>query len=309
MLVKHLAVALGLSLCVAACGSTSSGDDDAGAGSDGGADARVSPVVDSGPITDAGNCQPPDMLFVLDRTMSMHRRPDGSQPDPGNMASWMESKWFIAITTIEAVVASLDTTVRFGLSLFPIDRGGVCVTLEERINGTTATNLQCEGGEQLVPPALNSGVDVANALDPFTTELCRSTPIGAGLGTALTDLAAIADPIREQFVTLITDGQDTCDESLSLANTQALAAAGVNVYVIGFDASGTGVDGPHLNDLACAGKTAPDFMTNCTDDGSGNFIAIDSMNGPTLYFDAGDATQLQNTLTEIAGEVCCDCIE
>jgi len=295
-----------MALALAACGSTSSGDDDANTG--GTVDAPVGPQIDAGPIVDAGNCQPPDMMFVLDRTMSMHRRPDGTVP-AANAAGFMESKWFIAITTIETVVAALDATVRFGLTLFPIDRGGVCVTLEERITGTTATNVQCEEGEEVVPPNLNTSSDIALALDPLTTRLCRSTPIGAGLGTALTELAAISNPIREQFATLITDGQDTCDEALSLSNTQALAAAGVNVYVIGFDASGTGVDGPHLNDLACAGKTAPDHSTNCTDDGAGNFVAADATNGPTLYFDAGNASQLETTLTDIAGQICCDCIE
>lgn len=287
-------------IALAGCG-------DSGDGGGGGIDA--SSADDGGAGGDAGDCQAPDMLLVIDRTMSMHRRPDGTRPDPGNMATWQESKWFIAITTLEQVVVPLDSTIRFGLSLFPIDRGGgLCVTLEQRITDTTATNVQCEEGELVVPPDLGTGAAIASSLDPFTTRLCRSTPIGAGLGTALTELSAISDPIREQFVTLLTDGQDTCDEPLSLANAQALAAAGVNVYVIGFDASGTGVDRGHLNDLACAGQTAPDLATNCVDDGAGNFSAVDGDNGPTLYFDAGDATQLESALEQIAGETCCDCV-
>lgn len=295
---------LALSLVVVACGGDSGANIDAntsGGDGGGGADAVGSPF-------DASSCQPPDMLFVVDRTMSMHRRPDGTRTPASDPSTWVESKWYIALSTIETVTASLDQTIRFGLSLFPIDRGGdLCVTLEQRINDITATNVQCEGGELLVPPDLGTAGVIANAIDPYTTRLCRSTPIGAGLGTALTELAAIQDPIRDQYVTLLTDGQDTCDEALSLANAQALAAAGINVYVIGFDASGTGVDRGHLNDLACAGKTAPDFATNCMDAGGGNYVAT-NRDGPTLYFDAGDAGQLEATMTTIAGAVCCNCI-
>lgn len=298
---------LGLCLLVA-CGGGGA-DADAGSGNgDSGAAVDSGPVVDSGPTPDAENCQPPDMLFVLDRTMSMHRKPDGD-PATDTVAGRMESKWYLAITSIEAVTASLDRTIRFGLELFPVDPGSnACVTLSERINGTTATNTQCEGGEIAVSPGLQTSTMIANAIDPDTTRLCRSTPIGAGLGTAMSHLTSITDPIREQYAVLLTDGQDTCDESLSLSNAQGLAAAGIKLYVIGFDGSGSGVDNEHLNDLACAGQTAPGFPTPCTDDGSGNFTAT-SPGGAPLYFLAENATQLQMQLEQVAGEVCCDCIE
>jgi len=262
---------------------------------------------DSGPSSDAENCEPPDMLIVLDRTMSMHRKPDGDPP-PNDAAGHQLSKWYLAITSIEAVTATLDQTIRFGLELFPRDPGGdVCVTLTERIDGTTATNPTCEAGEILVPPDIGTGGEIASDLDPETTRLCTSTPIGAGLGTAATELASVANPIREQYALLLTDGQDTCDEPLSLSNAQALAAAGVNLYVIGFDGSGSGVDNGHLNDLACAGRTAPGFPAPCTDDGLGNYTAT-NRDGPALYFLAEDATQLEESLEEVAGEICCNCI-
>jgi hypothetical protein len=240
--------------------------------------------------------------------MSMHRRPDGTIP-PDTPAGHAESKWFLAITSIEAVTASLDRTVRFGLELFPIDRGGdVCVTLSQRINGITATNVQCEEGDVLVSPEIDTSDAVAAALDPETTRLCRSTPIGAGTGTALAALAEQADPIRDQYAVLLTDGQDTCDEPLSLANAQALREAGVGLFVIGFDGTGgTGVDNGHLNDLACAGGTAPDFAQSCTDDGAGGFVAVDR-GGPPLYLLAEDAQQLQAQLEQVAGTICCGCV-
>lgn len=284
---------------------------DSGAGVDaGGGTGQVDAagvVIDSGPRPDAESCQAPDMLIVLDRTMSMHRRPDGTVP-ADTPAGHMESKWYVAITAIETLSADFDQTIRFGLELFPRDPGGdVCVTLSQRINGTTADNPTCEEGEVLVSPGIGTGAMIAGALDPETTVLCNSTPIGAGVGTAVTHLASIQDPIREQLAVLITDGQDTCDEPLSLGNVHALAAAGVNTYVISFDASG-GVDRQHLNDLACAGHTAPGFPAPCTDDGAGNYTATDP-GGATLFLDASDAGSLTAALEQVAGEVCCDCIE
>lgn len=294
-------------LLASACGDGSGAPDGQGSGGD----ATVTdapPIADAPPASDAESCEPPDMLLVLDRTMSMHRRPDGTQP-PDTVAGRQESKWYIAITAIEALTADLEGTIRFGLELFPRDPGqDKCVTLSERINGVTATNVTCEAGEIVVSPTTGTVPAIAAAIDPDTTRLCNSTPIGEGLGTAVTELAALADPVREQLAILITDGQGTCGDALSLSNAQALAAAGTRLYVIGFDGSGgNGVDNAHLNDLACAGHTAPLFPAPCTDDGSGNYAAT-SPGGAPLYFLADDAAALTSALQDVAGEVCCNCV-
>ncbi len=291
---------LGL-LLILGCGGGGGTIDGGGDGDgDGGGDG------DSGPAADAADdCQAPDMLVLLDRTMSMHRRPDGTVPTHAQHA---ESKWYIAITAIEALTAQFDTSVRFGLALFPRDPGGdVCVTLSERIDGTTATNPTCEAGEVLVQPGLSTADEIATAIDPETTLLCNSTPIGAGLGTAQTALAAIQNPIRDQYVLFVGDGNDTCDAGLVLDNTQALAAAGVGTFVIAFDGSGSGIDNGLLNDMACAGRTAPGFPAPCTDDGAGNYTATDRA-GPALYLLAEDAAGLTAAFDDIAGQVCCGCI-
>jgi von Willebrand factor type A domain len=252
-------------------------------------------------------CDPPDMLFVLDRTMSMHRRPDGT---PATLAQPEESKWWIAITAIEALTAKLDKTLRFGLELFPRDPGGnVCVTLAERIQGTTATNPTCEEGEILVSPKLSAATDIAGAIDPQTTRLCTSTPIGAAIGTATTELSTIKTANRGQYGILISDGQDTCDDALVLSSAQALAASGVKLYVIGFDAAaGTGVSKTQLNQLACAGQTAKGFPAPCTKDAQGNYTAT-TPDGEVLYLLAEDATKLTDALSQVASGVCCGCIQ
>jgi hypothetical protein len=287
------------------------GDDSGGGNGDGGNGNGDGggPVIDSGPTVDADDdCQAPDMLFVLDRTMSMHRRPDGTVP-ANNPTGHMETKWYIAVTSIKTVTAQLQATIRFGLSLFPLDPGNdMCVTLTERIGGQTANNQTCQIGETVVSPQLNSGMMIDSAVDVETTRLCTSTPIGGGLTDAITELASIQNPIRAQYAVLLTDGRDTCDENLALTNADTLAAANVGLYVIGFDGSGSGIDNGLLNDLACAGHTTAGFPAGCTDQGGGVYRATDRTGAP-LYQLAEDAADLVMVIEEVAGQVCCNCIE
>jgi len=290
-------------------GGSAAGGSGAGTGSGGtGGGMQLDAGNGGGSSSDGGGCVPPDLLIVLDRTMSMHRRPDGTRP-PDTTAGHQSSKWYIAITAIKTLTGKLDSSIRFGLELFPKDPGNnECVTLSQRINNITATNPACQKGEVLVQPALNNGPAIASAIDPETTRLCTSTPIGKGIQTAATALSAIQKAGRSQYAVLITDGQDTCDNALVLSATQALAKQGVKMYAIGFDASsGNGVDKAQLNDLACAGHTAPNFPTPCTADAQGNYTATNPT-GPDLFLAAGDATALDTALSTLAGNVCCGCI-
>lgn len=295
-----------LGLFLLACGDNGGGmgADERDGGNDNGTDGA--PAADAAP---SAGCAAPDMLILLDRTMSMHRRPTGEQPanDPAGHAS---SKWALAVTSLEAVTASLDAHLRFGLALFPRDPAdGSCVTLEERIDGVIASNDRCEPGELVVEPAIGAAPAIAAAIDVEATRLCRSTPIGAGLATARDALAARADGEREQFVVLVTDGQDTCDEDLVLATAHALRGDGVRLYAIGFDGSGgSGVDAALLSDLACAGGTAPGFPAGCVDQGGGAYVAEDP-DGPPLFQLAEDAAELEAALEAFASDVCCGCVD
>lgn len=288
-------------------GGSGTGGSGAGTGS-GGMGGMHFDAGNGGSSSDGGACEPPDLLIVLDRTMSMHRRPDGSRP-PDTTAGHQSSKWYIAIDAIKQLTGKLDSTIRFGLELFPNDPGNnECVTLKQRINNITATNPKCQKGEVVVQPTLNAGTAIAGAIDPEKTRLCRSTPIGAGIQTATQALSAIQTAGRDQYAVLITDGQDTCDNALVLSATQALAKKGVKMYAIGFDASsGTGVDAAQLNDLACAGHTAPNFPAPCTADAQGNYTAKNP-SGPDLFLAAGDGAALSKALSTLAGNVCCGCI-
>jgi len=251
-------------------------------------------------------CDPPEVLFALDRTLSMHRTPDGATPM--DAPSYATSKWSQAITAVEGVVGGgLDKDLRFGLELWPRDPGGgACITLEERIKDSKqATNPQCEVGEILVPPGLAAGAAISAAIDPLTTRLCFSTPTGAALLTASDWLVANAVPGRRQYVVLVTDGADwdlSCPDPSPFLTTQKLAAAGIQTYVVGFfgaEAQAGAVG--FMNDMACAGQTAKDFAQNCVQMGSGYQAKDPDLQTP-LYLQAGD-NELPATLSAVAAEI------
>jgi hypothetical protein len=258
-------------------------------------------------------CVPPDLLIALDRTLTMHRMPDGSTPT--DAPDYASSKWSQAITALEGLVTpELDDTIRFGLELWPREEPG-CITLTERVTGTVAaTNPYCSDGEVLLSPALGASTAISDALDPLTTKICISTPTAAGISTGAEHLATIAEPGRDQYMMLVTDGADwdqSCPTPDPVAVTQQLAADGIKTFILGFSATGDiqqgGVGAPFLNNMACAGRTAPDFDTNCTM-GPAGYTATDPA-GPTLYLQASDGDALSAALDTIAATICCDCVE
>jgi hypothetical protein len=156
----------------------------------------------------------------------------------------------------------------------------------------------------LVPVAVNSAQEIASTLDPETTLLCISTPIGNAVNTASDYLATVQSPVRSQYALILTDGRDTCDDPDPVERVQALAAAGVSTFVVGFDGSGKGIDAATLNNMACAGKTAPAFQTNCTDSGGGAYVATDP-EGATLFIAASSGQELKTKLGSVAAQVGC----
>jgi hypothetical protein len=182
------------------------------------------------------------------------------------------------------------------------------VTLAQRVGGTEATNPDCQAGEIVTEPADATGPAIAGALDPDTTLLCNTTPIGAGLETAADELASVREPDRAQFVLFVGDGRDTCDAPAVIAAAQALARDGVRTNVVSFDGSGEGIDGAMLNDMACAGQTASGFPAGCTSDADGDYTASDPA-GPALYLQAENAAELDDVLENISTDLCCGCVE
>jgi hypothetical protein len=299
-------------------------------GSGGTADGRVDDDASSGDVTISGDaaafgdgalaevgsqCEPPDMLVVLDHTDSMMNTPTGGTP-ANTPAGHAKTKWVIACDAVRGLVAPpADTHSRFGLELFPLDpkvitdagSTGSCMTLTQMLGGTVSTNTRCQAAEVLVPPGLGTGTMIQGILDPETLRLCISTPIAGALDTATGELKSIADPNRKQFIVLVTDGGESCMGD-SIGAAQALAAAGIETYVVGFgsgDAGSAGVNIGLLDDLACAGMTAANFATSCIKMGAG-YVAT-THTGPPVFFLAEDATALQQALQTIQTATCCGC--
>lgn len=320
MRIQHVLLGLvGIAALASAC---SSAKDSPATLSDAGTDSP-SIVLDGGrpdvgSALDAASdavvaCSAPDLLIVLDRTIGMRTRPDGTRPldTPVDRA---ESKWYLAVTALKAATAApADGPRRFGLALFPRDPGsGACVTLSEGITGKAPTNTACEEAELAVPFAAFAGAAIASALDPETTRLCGSAPLASALSFAGRKLTDDALPGRGQVVVFLTDGNDSCQGD-ALQVVQDLAAAGIHTHVIGLghagapDASDPGLNIGVLNSLACAGQTAKGFDAACQKGETGTGYVAKDPTGSRLYYGATTGDELSLALRTIRDSVCCGC--
>ena len=260
------------------------------------------------------NCIPPDVMIALDRTLTMHFRPDGTNPT--DAPAYATSKWAMAISGIEQLaVPPVDQGVRFGLELWPKEEPG-CVTLAQRVENTAnATNAICEGPEIVIEPALGTGAQIATTLDPATTKICLSTPTGSALIGAGAFLQAHREAQRKQFVVLVTDGADwdqSCPTPNPLEVVDTLTDAGIATLIVGFSADSSlqsgGVGAGFLNNMACAGGTARGFANACETNDAGVYRAKPGDAG-TLFYVATDTQQLVSSLRDFTKTVCCgDCI-
>ena len=298
-------------------GGSSSGSGAGTTGSaTGGQDGGIVISVGTGTGTGTGTggaqaCEPPDVIIALDRTLTMSKTPAGN--DPTDTPAYGSSKWYQALAAIKGLVTpKLDQGIRFGLEMWPKDSGG-CVTLAQRLTGSSATNTKCQGGEILVPPDVGTSAAFPALLDPTKAHICRSTPTGQGLLTASDYLATHKKAGRAQYIMLVTDGSDwanTCPTPDPVMVTQKLAMAGIKTFVLGFSAEGDlmvgGVGAPFLNDMACAGMTAVGFPGTCIL-GTAGYTAKDPK-GALLYLQASDGAALTTAFSGIATQLCCDCV-
>ncbi len=160
-----------------------------------------------------------NFLIVLDRSGSMEEKlPSGP------------SKWSLATAAMKSVTASNETSIRFGLSMFP---------------GAG----KCSEGANAVPVIDRAAMQVAQALPVTATG--SGTPIGAAL--LLASLRTeLTDPTRANFVMLVTDGMENCGGD-PVSAVKAMAARGIKTYVVGF---GADVDPTRLTQMAVEGGTA-----------------------------------------------------
>ncbi len=212
---------------------------------------------------DAGNCgeieaeiglveikQPPDLLIVLDRSISMSTTVSGTT----------SNRWEVMEEAITSLTTAKEADINFGLMVFPTD--DTC--------GVSAGAL--------VDPAPNTAAAVQNELSLL--EPGGATPAVPGLTEALATYDALPVNPHGRFVLFAADGEPNCyggapETASAIAD---LKTAGIDTFVLGF---GSGVGEATLNDAALAGgqakATAPYYYQ--TDDAAELATALDVIAG------------------------------
>lgn len=208
---------------------------------------------------------PPDMLIVLDRS--------GSMMLPPGLIPTGASKWNIMKQALDQVLTAREANIRFGLSVFPTDN-------------------ECG-----VDPGARVDVNLNNA-SAITTYLSSTSPNGNtpahfALQEALAYYQSIPLNSAGQYVLFATDGAPNCGgdppdvdidtNAETQAAVEALAAAGIHTFVLGFGGI-MGLDSGLLNDCAQAGLEP-------------------RAGGPPYFYHADDAATLQTALDTIAGGI------
>ena len=168
----------------------------------------------------------PDMLIVLDKSLSMAL-----------------TRWTPSAEAVKELTSKYQSLVSFGLEIFP-------------------AGFMCEPGVLNVPMAINNADEIAMAIG--ATIPIGITPTAQSLRNALTFLgdrhAAADNTATPAFVVLVTDGVPNCPDDAtpdpvasSIEACQALADAAIPVYVIGYEIDAFGQD--TMQAMAKAGGT------------------------------------------------------
>jgi Mg-chelatase subunit ChlD len=227
-----------------------SGTTPAGAG---GATAGVGSTTAPGTITSVGpsTCatqtidaygSTPDMMIVLDRSLSMT----------------LYNRWQPSKSAVQTITSEFERLVSFGLVMFP---GMGSTNPLDLLLGTGG----CAGGEKVdVPMKVLNASAIAQAING--TQTMGLTPTGAGLGAALQALGdrkpGLDAVVKPGYVLLVTDGEPSCDPTVSPDTAQqdaaimavkALKAANIPTYVIGYQIDAMWQ--PLMNQMAMEGGT------------------------------------------------------
>lgn len=201
----------------------------------------------------------PDVLIVLDRSSSMKR---------GDV-----NRWDPSVSGLKAITSALESSVRFGLMVFPGTSGG------------DDTASRCAPGSLEVPIALNNAQALASRLDSL--DLAQTTPTAPTLEVAhivlKTRRAQRGSTLGPAYVILVTDGSPNCaaegDVSFEAGGSPgaveetfraitAMSGDGIKTFVLGYDTEGDATLKPILDRLAQAGATG-DTMHRAVDNESG----------------------------------------
>jgi hypothetical protein len=191
------------------------------------------------PLGDPNACQTielpknpaaPQILIVQDRS--------GSMVGVGAPKNMGKNRWLPSASALKKLTSELTDTVAFGLMLFPASTSS---------GSATSPIAGCDQGKVDVAVGTGTADAIASALDRSTPDV-GATPTAASLTAALGEFETLAcQGCREppKYVLLVTDGQPSCglggtttvpqDLEATNAALDALRAAGIMTYVIGYD--------------------------------------------------------------------------
>ena len=234
-------------------------------------DAKVeSPVCDAATAVYAATPTPHDVLFLLDRSGSMHIKVESGS-----------TRWQAAEKAMFNLLDLLgsDPAIVAGLDMFPRgDAPITCCWIDPTLNDVTC---DCAAGE-LPTPATRCGESAyASALVPAAAlddaqrsamkaaihvsdaEFYWGTPMKAALSSAIAKAGAgTKDSVRS--VVLVTDGSptscnvtdDKIDATIAAAKAGTTLSHPVSTYVVGVIDGSTGANAANLSQVAVAGNTA-----------------------------------------------------
>jgi hypothetical protein len=191
--------------------------------------------------------QVPDMMIVLDRSGSMTEG----------------RRWTPSVSALKRVTMELQSQIAFGLAMFPAPPADPTMVLNDALACFNMPDVQacldmidaqaCAPGGVIVPIAIDNAGPIGMVLDQ--TVPAGGTPTPETLQTLVTAFAnQSVDPDALgplKYILLVTDGQPTCpvgsgsdvtpqDIEASNVAMDALTAAGVKTYVIGYDTNTPG---------------------------------------------------------------------
>jgi len=214
------------------------------------------------------SCEKPDVLLILDRSVSMARNhvPEG------------ETRWEAAKIAIEEILATFSERIDFGLMVFPYpDR--------------------CHPGRVVVEPGVDSSAAISEFLEIPIPDRGNWTPIASTLEEAVTFFSQ-SPPLpgsAKIHAILITDGEEWCypyDPATRfdpISSARELVELGVFLHVIGF--GGEGVDAFVLNQIAWESGT---YKAGC------NPFQDDPFASDNCYHNAFDIETLKEALEVIS---------
>lgn len=246
---------------------------------------------------------PPNVMLVLDKSGSMVQNSWDADNDP---VTEEETRWRSLHDVVSFVVNTFDTEINFGAVLFPsagaiAELGsGACIVSSQPEVPVASTNAE----------GVLGGIPAASA----TATINGATPATAGIETALTHLNSLDENI-DRFMILITDGAANCgadadtsacpgqgcalmeefDTNLSTVVGDAFTVDGVPTFVIGIDILDQLV-GEDPNDGQVEANTFTELNTVAEAGGR-------AREGDEKFFNATNEIELQDALSEIAGQV------